>query len=173
MKSIRSLLLAFALLAVLCTPWAAAAAEPRLASLAWLSGSWGGVRDGVQYEEHWTSAEGGMLVGMHRDLRAGRTVGFEFLRVSQRGDTIQYVSLPNGRGETHFPLKTLESRRVVFENLAHDFPQRVIYWQSHPDSLSARIEGDVNGKLESMQWAWARRKLVEPPAEAAEPRKPR
>ncbi len=30
--------------------------------------------------------------------------------------------------------------RVVFENTAHDFPQRIIYWKDGND-LRARIEG--------------------------------
>jgi hypothetical protein len=48
--------------------------------------------------------------------------------------------------------------RVVFENPAHDFPQRVIYWKDGND-LCARIEGTMNGKAESEEWKWSPGKL--------------
>jgi hypothetical protein len=44
-------------------------------------------------------------------------------------------------------------RRVVFDNRAHDFPQRVIYWRDG-EALHARVEGLVRGTLESEEWQW-------------------
>jgi hypothetical protein len=41
--------------------------------------------------------------------------------------------------------------RVVFENLAHDFPQRVIYWKEG-DVLAARVEGALRGRERSEEW---------------------
>jgi hypothetical protein len=106
-------------------------------------------------EEHWTSAKGNSMVGMHRDVAKGRTVVFEFLRIEQRGDQITYLSMPNGRSPaTPFALKELSGTRVVFENPAHDFPQRIIYWKDGSD-LRARIEGTINGKAGSEEWRWS------------------
>jgi hypothetical protein len=47
-------------------------------------------------------------------------------------------------------------KRIVFENAQHDFPQRIIYWQTKPNELRARIEGTIDGKLASEEWAWTR-----------------
>ena len=92
-------------------------------------------------EEHWTAPKGNSMVGLHRDVGKGRTLLFEFLRIEQQGDQIVYLSMPNGRSPaTPFPLKELSGTRVVFENPAHDFPQRIIYWKDGND-LRARIEG--------------------------------
>ena len=55
---------------------------------------------------------------------------------------------------TPFPLKDVSGTRVVFENPAHDFPQRIIYWKDGAD-LRARIEGTQNGKEGSMEWRWS------------------
>ncbi len=131
-----------------------------LASLAWMTGSWSGIQDGVTSEEHWSTPQGGLMLGMHRDVKEGRAVSFEFLRVVARGDSLVYVALPRGRNETPFPMKSLAGKRVVFENPQHDFPQRILYWQTRPNELHARIEGTLNGKEEFEEWTWKRTPLT-------------
>jgi hypothetical protein len=130
-------------------------APPTIADLAWLAGSWVGETGGILMEEHWTAPDGNSMVGMHRDVGKGGTMLFEFLRIEQRGDQMTYWSMPNGRSPaTAFPLKELSGTRVVFENPAHDFPQRIIYWKDGSD-LRARIEGTMKGKPASEEWRWA------------------
>ena len=145
------------MLAVLLVPVAmgAQSAKPSLDDLAWLAGSWTGENSGIHMEEHWTAPKGNSMVGMHRDTGKGRTLGFEFLRIEQRDGRIVYLSMPNGRSPaTAFPLKELSGTRVVFENPAHDFPQRIIYWKDGAD-LRAQIEGTMNGKPGSEEWKWS------------------
>jgi len=43
---------------------------------------------------------------------------------------------------------------VVFENLRHDFPQRIIYRRVSEDSLIARIEGMINGAKRSIDFPY-------------------
>lgn len=137
----------------------AKAASP-LASLAWISGSWTGTQGEMTTEEHWTDPTGGLMLGMNRARRGDRVVMFEFLRIVARGDSIFYIALPRGRGETPFPLKERTDKRVVFENLTHDFPQRILYWQDKPGELHARTEGTMDGKAVSEEWVWRKAKLV-------------
>jgi hypothetical protein len=136
------------------------APAPAIAALAWLAGSWSG-NDGLdEHEEHWTVPKGGAMVGMHRTVRQGRMVEFEFFRVEEQNGRLVYLSQPGGRGPaTPFTLATLDGERVVFENRAHDFPQRLIYWKDG-DALRARIEGSTNGKERSMEWRWTRSALA-------------
>ena len=130
-------------------------AKPTLADLSWMAGSWSGVAGGIEMEEHWTAPNGNSMIGMHRDIAKGRTASFEFLRIEQQGDQIVYLSMPNGRSPaTPFPLKEVSGTRVVFENPAHDFPQRIIYWKDGND-LRARIEGTVKGKAGGEEWRWS------------------
>lgn len=143
------------MVAALLVPAAGASQTPTLDSLAWMAGAWSGASRGVEMEEHWTAPSGNSMIGMHRDVGKGRTLGFEFLRIEQQGDAIVYLSMPNGRSPaTPFPLKEVSGTRVVFENPAHDFPQRIIYWKDGAD-LRARIEGTQNGKASSMEWRWS------------------
>ena len=149
------LTLTLAVIAALTSSGAQQAAKPGIGSLAWLSGSWSGTANGVDMEEHWTAPKGGSMVGLHRDVGKGRTLSFEFLRIEQQGDRVVYLSMPNGQSPaTPFPLKEASGSRVVFENLKHDFPQRIIYWKDGND-LRARIEGTMNGKAGSEEWRWS------------------
>jgi hypothetical protein len=122
--------------------------------LNWMAGTWIGTKDGVHSEEIWTAAKGGMLIGMHRDVMGDRAVGFEFFRIQVHEGAITYLSQPGGRPVTPFTLADMGPMRVVFENPSHDFPQRVLYWQTKPNELRARIEGTVNGKEAAEEWGW-------------------
>lgn len=138
---------------------AAEAAPAGAAGLAWMAGKWGGVQDGVRFEEHWTTVDGGALIGMHKDVKDGRMTSFEFLRiVPDSSGALCCVSSPNGAPPTSFCLKEQTDSRVVFENLTHDFPQRILYWREGKQ-LRARIEGTIGSKAESAEWTW--RKLAD------------
>jgi hypothetical protein len=136
----------------LMPPMAAQMSSP-VAGLDWLSGAWGGEKDGVYAEEHWMAPLGGTLVGMHRDVRGGRAISFEFLRIEERAGKAVYLASPRGAAATPFTAVEQSPRRIVFENLAHDFPQRIIYWRDG-ETLRARVEGIVKGEQQSEEWQW-------------------
>jgi hypothetical protein len=100
------------------------------------------------------------MIGMHRDIKNGRMASFEFFRILEDSAGIVYLSSPRGAPPTPFRLKTLEAKRAVFENAAHDFPQRVIYWIGPGGALHARIEGEIQGRTESEEWRWTRSRLA-------------
>lgn len=128
---------------------------PAAPSLSWLIGDWCGEREGVQNEEHWSSAKAGVMLGWHRDTRDGQLVGFEFMRITQNADGFQFRAQPNGKPETVFPAIKHGIGEITFEQAAHDFPKRVRYALSHSGQLLARIDdGSDNGN--AMEWAWSR-----------------
>jgi hypothetical protein len=137
------------------------AAPGRIADLAWLEGHWVGADGPLQMEEIWTSAAGGALVGLHKDVstRGGtaRMVSFEFLRIEAGADGIAYVAQPGGQPPTRFPLTEQTPRRVVFANPAHDFPQRILYWLDDAGALHARVEGSKGERTVGQEWTWTRR----------------
>lgn len=130
--------------------------------LSWMAGHWTGAAGALQMEEVWTGADGGALVGLHKDVAtkngAPRMVSFEFLRVETEGASLVYVAQPGGRPPTRFPLAEIAARRAVFANPAHDFPQRIIYWLDEAGALHARVEGAQNGKPVGEEWSWTRRR---------------
>jgi hypothetical protein len=123
---------------------------------AWLAGSWILKTEGQRVEEHWSTADGGLMVGMGKTVTPKRT-SFEFFRIADVDGVLTYLAMPQARPETPFRMKSASSERIVFENLEHDFPQRVLYWRDG-EKLCARIEGTLNGKLEGEDWCYARMK---------------
>src|SRR6476619_1721693 len=103
-----------------------AVAPADLTSLAWMTGNWTGSDDGLEMEELWLPPKGNTMLALHRDVKAGRTVSFEFLRIEATGDTITYWASPHGKPATPFRMIELGNKRVVFENAEHDFPRRII-----------------------------------------------
>lgn len=120
---------------------------------AWMAGTWQSTEGRVRMEEHWTNADGDLMLGLHRDI--GKKTSFELMRIERQGDTLVYMAMPGGRPATPFPMKSATADRIVFENPQHDFPQRIIYWRDG-EKLCARVEGTMNGKEEGEQWCWSR-----------------
>lgn len=128
-------------------------AKPGVESMAWMTGCWelSVPQRQMTITEQWMKPAGGTLIGMARTVRGGKTTGFEFLRIVGGEAGIDYISKPSqNKEETAFKLVKSSATEIVFENLAHDFPQRIIYRNDKPDSLFARIEGIQNGKLSGM-----------------------
>lgn len=138
---------------------AGASAAPDLSALAWLAGNWTGTQDGVEMEELWQKPKGNSMLALHRDVKEGRTISFEFLRIEATADAITYWASPRGRPATPFKLIEQGNKRAVFENAEHDFPRRIIYWMTDDGSLHAKIEGTLSGKPAAEEWTWTRSAL--------------
>jgi hypothetical protein len=130
-----------------------------LSALQWMAGNWTGTKDGVEMEELWQAPKGNSMLALHRDVKDGRTISFEFLRIEAAPDGITYWSSPRGRPATPFRMIELGDKRVVFENAEHDFPRRIIYWMTDDGSLHAKIEGTLKGQPASEEWSWRRTAL--------------
>jgi hypothetical protein len=52
--------------------------------------------------------------------------------------------------------RTVTDSTVVFENLQHDFPQRIGYEMNGPDSLTAWIEGPHQGRQRRIGYMFRR-----------------
>ncbi len=148
------LFLNFALCVAIAVGVPAAASDPSsLNALGFLEGHWAGGSGRVEMEEIWIGPKGDVMLGLHRDMASGKLVFFEYLRIEHRDGQVIFIASPRGEGTTSFALVSLEGQRAVFENLKHDFPQRIVY-QREEDRLTARVEGMVDGELQSKEWAW-------------------
>jgi hypothetical protein len=135
----------------------AAGADDALARLAWLGGCWQAQGGDAGSLEVWMPAAGGAMFGIGRTVRQGRTIEFEFMQVRAAADgTLAYIAQPSGRSPTTFPLLRQSDTEVVFENLQHDFPQRVAYRLDSAASLTARIEGARNGAMRAIEFPMRR-----------------
>ena len=131
----------------------------KIKELNWLAGNWSSDNSGSITEEQWLEPRAGMMIGMNRMAFPNGKATFEFLRIAETENGIVYFASPSGNPATPFSLKELDKSKVIFENKTHDFPQRIIYERSD-DTMVAMIEGEVNGKAQSMKWTWKRSSLA-------------
>jgi hypothetical protein len=130
-----------------------------LASLDWLAGCWqttgrGGPGDAVA-EEVWQAPRGGLMLGLSRSLRPGRRPFHEHLRIEAGPDGIAYVASPAGQATTSFRLVRRGDRAAVFENPAHDDPQRIAYARVG-DRLTAVVSDLAGSPGKTRRFAWRR-----------------
>ena len=117
------------------------APTPTIDDLAWLTGCW--ASDGAEpgNGEQWMAPAGGSMLGMARVVRDGHMVAYEYTRIITTDDGLVFIASPSGQETAEFAMKHLGDNEVVFENLDHDFPQRVIYRLIDSRHLQGRIEG--------------------------------
>lgn len=149
-----------AALAGLIAACAAGCADAGETPLNWVAGYWLSCENGRQTAEVWINGGGSDLaVGVNLN-GAPPKQSFEFMRLATVEGRLAFIASPDAAPQTVFPLKSLSGSRAVFENLAHDFPQRVIYERAG-DLLKARIEGVENGEEQGMDWTFRKAALGE------------
>jgi len=125
--------------------------------LAWLQGCWRIDAGNRIVEEQWSAPRGGTLLGSSRTVRDGKTIEHEFVIVRETADgRLAYEVSPSGRAPTVFTSISIDDGGVVFENLQHDFPQRVAYQRKGGDLL-AWIEGPAKnsaGQLRRIEYPY-------------------
>jgi hypothetical protein len=130
-----------------------ASPEAGVGAVAWLAGCWEGVlRNGATYEEAWLVPRAGSMVGVARMTGEGRTLSFEFMRITADEGVLVYAAQPSGRPPTLFRATAVGAGQVTFENPGHDFPQRILYHYTPPGQLHARIEGERDGELRGIDF---------------------
>jgi uncharacterized protein DUF6265 len=132
-------------------------------SLAWLAGCWASEGGEAGSGEQWMAPAGGTLLGVSRTVTQGKTVAHEFMSIRETAEGgLVFVAHPSGQDEASFPLARQGQQEIVFENLSHDFPQRVIYRLDVEGVLRARIEGVTGGKAKAIDFP-LRRVSCDPP----------
>lgn len=127
-----------------------------VASLSWLAGNWIEQRKDQTIRERWAGPYGDVMLGVGVTERVNGKASFEFFRIATTQSGASYFASPNAAPPTEFKAIELTTTKVVFENKAHDFPQRVIYAKNADGTLTARIEGTINGKPMSEDWHYRR-----------------
>ncbi len=134
-----------------------ALAQDDVGSTAWLSGCWVASADDVRSEEVWMEPAGGLMVGMARTLRGGVATGYESLLLQLKDGRLTYSAHPSGQTPTDFRATDVSTERVRFEAPEHDFPQAIEYERTSPDSLTAKVYGEIGSSEPAFVLRYARR----------------
>jgi hypothetical protein len=139
------------LVVLVSAPFPGAAQAPALGNLAFMAGCWNGdAGRGRIIAESWTKPTVNVMLGTTRYLAGDRTVSWEFTLIEADSTGITMTPHPRGQTPTPFRLVRLAPDTAVFENPAHDFPQRIIYRRA-ADTLIARIEADTP-RVRGTEW---------------------
>jgi hypothetical protein len=106
-------------------------------------------------EEHWLAPRGKNMLNAGRTMKGDILVEFEQVVLREEGDRLAYQAHPSGQPSAVFMSKSLGEGTVVFENLEHDFPQRVGY-DRKGDTLVGWIEGAKDGKTRRIEFPYKR-----------------
>lgn len=126
-----------------------------VADLGWLSGAWVDRRpDGNWTEEYWTPPRGELMIGAGLSGRGNAVRHFEHMRIFKMPDgRLAFVGMPNGDPGVRFSLARQSADEIVFENPAHDYPQRVSY-RRDGDRIIATVSL-IDGSREQ-RWTYQR-----------------
>lgn len=116
-------------------PW------PLIARAAWLAGTWEMGEPGDLTEEHWLAPRGNAMIAVSRTVAGGRLAWFETVVLRETPTGLVYEAHPSGQPGGAFPAVTVTDSLLVFENLEHDFPQRIGYRRTVGGGVEAWIEG--------------------------------
>jgi hypothetical protein len=141
---------------VLLMPGVRAGERHSIDELRWLEGCWLAEQGSRTVEENWTVARGGTMIGVSRTVRDGKLAGYELVILKEQDGTLVYEAHPAAQATNEFRAVTVTDSRVVFEDLEHDFPQRVCYERVGTDSLRAWVEGRMNGKEKRIEFPYTR-----------------
>lgn len=87
----------------------------------------------------------------------GDTVFAESLLLVEMASEIFYIpKVVENKYPVPFKLISFEKTKVVFENLEHDFPQRIINVRNSDDSISAYDGGRKNGEERQIEFQFQR-----------------
>lgn len=125
----------------------------------WLLGKWKQEREKSVTYESWTRASKITFEGISHTISKvdADTMFSEYLRIVKMGEEIFFIpKVPENKYPIPFKLITLKNNIVTFENLDHDFPQRIIYELENKMKLVAKIEGKENNKKKSIVFEFVR-----------------
>ncbi len=145
----------FRLLTLAILLWTGAHQQRPIDQAAFMTGCWERRSATRLVEEQWLAPRGGVMLGMSRTVRGDSLVGYEFIRLYERGSQLVYAALPSGQAPAEFVSTSIADAAITFANPAHDFPQRIIYRRAG-DSLYARIEGESGGQVRGVDFRYGR-----------------
>ena len=128
----------------------------RIDRVAWLQGCWL-LRDGDRtIEEQWLSPRADSMLGVGRTTRADRLIEYEMVLIRASGRQLAYEAHPSTEEPALFMSASIGERSIVFENLKHDFPQRIGYERTSADRLLAWTEGTQDGQMKRIEYPYSR-----------------
>ena len=118
----------------------------------WLIGRWENNSAEGNLSEFWAKANDSTLLGESYFVIKNDTVFGEKVELMQRSNDFIYearVAKQNGEKPVPFKLTKSSETEMIWENPAHDYPNKIVYQRVGNDSLVAQIFGTKDGKAKN------------------------
>jgi hypothetical protein len=134
-------------------------AIPRLTELSWLLGSWKHESANSTTYETWRKLSDLTFEG--ESWRVSKTtrqrVFGEALLLAEMASEIFYIpKVPENPYPVAFKLTSSGPGEAVFENPKHDFPQKIRYTLNEDRTMTAIVEGTLNGQQRRLEFRYQR-----------------
>jgi hypothetical protein len=114
----------------------------------WMLGTW--LAHGLEFYEKWEVQDDSTFVGIAFNDNEGDTVVTERILFQKRGGELQYVPTvynQNSGRAIVFKAVNAEANLIQFENMEHDFPNRIVYFNTSEQQMDVKLEGIRNGEV--------------------------
>ncbi len=127
----------------------------------WLLGNWGNTSAEGVLSESWEKTNDSVYKGESYFVVKNDTVFSESIQLEEtNGKLVYVVTVPdqNDAKPVRFEMTSINNNSFVFENLQHDYPNKIVYTKITNDSLVAKIFGTQKGKPATETFAMAKLK---------------
>lgn len=152
MPMFQKMTLILLLLAIVSCKNKEATEKDKIKSAKWLLGKWDTKTADGNLSESWKQINDSTFQAESFFIKNKDTLHFESIMLQQKGEDLFYNASIKGQNENKavtFKLTTKTEKQLVFENLKHDYPQKITYTLITKDSLVASISGVQLGKPSS------------------------
>jgi len=132
---------------------------PSVKEFSFLLGNWELKTKNGKTTEHWKSNAKTYAGSSYKHHTKGDSTLTETIILKQINGVWHYCVTgyeKNNEGTTNFKLISSKNNTYIFENPAHDFPQRITYQPKGKNNLLAWIEGKMNGKDLKIEFPYQR-----------------
>lgn len=132
-----------------CLIYTIASAQSTSSFPKWLPGKWENQTQRGKMVEEWSKLNDSTYTGRSYMITATDSISLESIVLKKEGDEIFYIPTVKGQNNEQpvkFKLTFSSPNQLVFENPAHDFPQKITYTLESENSLMAEISGVINGQ---------------------------
>lgn len=132
----------------------------KLAATDWIIGEWENNSKEGKLIENWNKVNDSVFEGVAYFVKGKDTLHNESIILKQKGANVFYLSTIKGQNNNTsvvFKLKISSLKKLIFENLKNDFPQKIIYNKTTKDSLVIEAIGIQKGITFSEKYKMSRK----------------
>lgn len=96
----------------------------------WMAGAWQR-EDGAKWaDEYWTAPRADIMIGASRSGTGDRLTFWEHMRIVREANgALAFWAIAGDQKPVRFGAIRSGENEIIFENPAHDYPQRIRYWR--------------------------------------------